>query len=314
MRIFLAGATGVIGARLVPLLVSAGHDVTGVTRTEAKRRRMDQLGATPVSVDLFDPLAVRKAVAGHEAVINMATSIPPSSKALLPGAWRANDRIRTVASTNLAEAAHAAGATRFIQESFAPIYPDRGDEWIYEHTPVRPARYNRSTLNAERAAEGVTERGGTGVVLRFAFFYGHDSSFTHDMITYVRKGWAPALGSPSGYVSSISHDDAARAVVAALDLPGGVYNVVDDEPLRRREFYDTLAAALGVAPPKFPPAWLSRITGSIGETLARSQRISNAKLKSHSDWRPRTLSVGQGWPALVERMGERQSLATAGVA
>lgn len=110
MRIFLAGATGVIGARLVPLLVSAGHDVTGVARTEPKRRRMEQLGAAPVSVDLFDPLAVRRAVAGHEAVINMATSIPPSSKALLPGAWRANDRIRTVASANLAEAAQAAGA------------------------------------------------------------------------------------------------------------------------------------------------------------------------------------------------------------
>ena len=151
------------------------------------------------------------------------------------------------------------------------------------------------------------------MVLRFAFFYGHDSSFTHDMISYVRKGWAPALGSPSGYVSSISHDDAAHAVVAALDLPGGVYNVVDDEPLRRREFFDTLAAALGVAPPRFPPAWLSRITGSIGETLARSQRISNARLKRHGDWRPRTPSVRQGWPTLVERMGERQPLATSGV-
>jgi nucleoside-diphosphate-sugar epimerase len=92
-----------------------------------------------------------------------------------------------------------------------------------------------------------------------------------------------------------------------------VYNVVDDEPLRRREFFDTLAAALGVAPPRFPPAWLSRITGPIGETLARSQRISNVKLTSHSDWRPRTPSVRQGWPALVERLGERQPLATVGV-
>src|SRR5690606_30304721 len=132
--------------------------------------------------------------------------------------------------------------------------------------PVRPARYNRSVLDAERAADRFTESGGAGVVLRFAYFYGHDSGFTLDAIRYVRKGWAPAMGSPAGYISSVTHDDAAGAVVAALAAPSGVYNVSDDDPVSRREFFDVLASNLKVEPPRFPPAWLSRATGSIGET------------------------------------------------
>jgi nucleoside-diphosphate-sugar epimerase len=311
MRIFLTGATGVIGVRLVPQLVEAGHDVTAVGRTDAKRKQLDELGAAPVATDVFDASAVRRAVAGHDTVINLATSIPPSSRALLPGAWRANDRVRTVAAGNIADAAVAVGADRLIQESFAPIYPDRGEAWIDEQIPVKPARYNRSTMDAEAAAERVTQRGHTGVVLRFAFFYGHDSAFTLDAIRAVRKGWAPAIGNPTGFISSVSHDDAASAVFAALGVPGGVYNVADDEPMRRREFYDLLAATLGVAPPRFLPSWLARITGSVGETLGRSQRISNAKLKRVSQWKPQTPSVRQGWPRVLDALNGRQTPAAA---
>jgi 2-alkyl-3-oxoalkanoate reductase len=295
VRIFVAGATGVIGRRVIPQLVAAGHELTAVARTAEKEELLARLGAAVARIDIFDAAAARRAVAGHDAVINLATSIPASSRALLPGAWRQNDRVRRVASKNLVDAAIAGGARRFVQESFAPIYPDSGDAWIDEATPVRPARYNRSVLDAESAAERFSGDGRSWVILRFAFFYGWDSGFTMDMIRYVRKGWAPALGAPSGFISSVSHDDAAAAVVAALDVPAGVYNVVDDEPLRRREFYDSLAAALGVAPPKFPPAWLARVTGSLGETLARSQRISNRKLRAASGWRPTLRSVREGW-------------------
>lgn len=299
MKIFIAGATGVVGRRAVPWLVAAGHEVTAVARTPEKRQVLAQQGAAAVETDLFDAAAVRAAVVGREVVINLATSIPPSSRAFLPGAWRENDRVRRVVSRNLADAVIASGAARFIQESFAPIYPDCGDEWIGEATPVRPARYSRSVLDAEAAAERFTQGGRTGVVLRFALFHGPDSGFTRDTIRYVRKGWAPALGASTGFLPSVSHDDAAAAVVAALGVRAGVYNVVDDEPLRRREFYDSLAAALAVAPPKFPPPWLARITGSLGETLARSQRISNRKLRTESGWAPAAPSVRDAWPTLV---------------
>ena len=298
MRIFIAGATGVIGRRVVRRLAAA-HDVTAIARTQRRREELSRFGATPVQLDLFDAAAVERAVARHEVVINLATHIPPASRALLPGAWRQNDRIRRTASANLANAATAAGAQRFIQESFAPIYPDRGSEWIDEQTPVRPARYNRSVLDAEAAADRFTQDGRAGVVLRFAFFYGPDSEFTHDIIRYVRKGWVPPLGSPDAYISSVSHDDAAAAVIAALGVPAGVYNVVDDAPVTRREFYGSLSATLGVPPPRFLPVWLSRLMGSMGETLGRSQRISNRKLRDASGWVPSLPSVRDGWPAVL---------------
>ena len=295
-RVFLAGATGVIGRRVVPLLVAAGHRVTAVGRAPDKRAALERAGAAAIELDLFDPAAVRRAVAGHDVVINLATHIPASARAFFPGAWRETNRMRRLVSHSLAT---AAGTSRFIQESFAPIYEDAGDRWIDEDAPVRVARYNRGVLDAEAAAGRVTRDGGTGVVLRFAFFYGADSDFTRDAIRYVRRGRAPVLGSPSGFISAVSHDDAATAVIAALAVPAGTYNVSDDRPLRRREFVDALAEALGVPPPKFFPRWLAVLAGSLGETLARSQRIANGKLRAASGWAPRYPSVVEGWSAVV---------------
>ena len=299
MRIFLTGATGVIGRRALPLLIGAGHSVTAVVRRPQSHAELVRAGATPIEVDLFAADAVRKAVAGHDAVVNLATHMPAGYRAFLPGAWAENDRVRRFASANLVDAAMATGATRFIQESFAPVYPDRGDQWIDERTPIAPVRYNRMVADAERSAERFSGSGGAGVVLRFAMFYGPDSWFTRDLIGYVRRGWAPIPGVADAYTSLVSHEDAAAAVVAALGVPPGTYNVVDDEPLRRREFFDSLAGVLGVAPPRLPPPWLKYLFGSLGEMLARSLRISNRKLRDACGWAPRYPSMREGWPAVV---------------
>jgi nucleoside-diphosphate-sugar epimerase len=305
VRVFVAGATGVIGRRVVPLLLRAGHEVTAVARAPEKRARLEGQGARGVSVNLFDPDAVRQAVTGQDAVLNLATHIPTSARMFLPGAWRENDRLRSSASSNLSTAAIATGAGLFLQESFAPVYPDRGADWIDEATPISPARHARTVADAERSADRVTREGKRGIVLRFAFFYGPDSPFTLDMIRSARKGQAATVGSPAGYVSSVSHDDAARAVLAALEAPAGAYNVVDDEPLPRREYVDALAEALGVTPPKLPPAWLARLLGSLGESLSRSQRMSNRKLRAATGWVPLYPSVREGWRAVVETLGTR---------
>src|SRR5262249_21217994 len=162
-----------IGRRVVPLLVLAGHRVTAAARTPAKRDALARAGATPVELDLFSRNAVAKAVEGQDAVLNLATHMPISTlRMFLPGGWRENDRIRRLASALLAREAAEAGATRFVQESFAPIYVSRGTGWITESDAVRPARYNRSILDAERAAEGFSRSNRCGVVLRFAAFYG----------------------------------------------------------------------------------------------------------------------------------------------
>lgn len=298
--IFVTGATGVIGRRLLPLVLARGHRVTAVGRSAEKRGALERMGAAAVDLDLFDAVAVRAAVAGHDVVVNLATHIPPSSvRMFLPGTWRENDRIRREGSRILADAAIAAGARRFVQESFALIYADGGDAWIDERSPIRPVRYSRSVVDAERSAQRASERGVTGVVLRFGAFYGPDSSQTRDMMRVVKSGWSPLPGSPRAFVSTVSHDDAASAVVAALEVPEGIYNVVDDEPLRRREFVGALALALGVREPRFAPAWIARLGGSLGEILARSLRISNAKLRAASDWGPAYPSAREGWPAVV---------------
>jgi nucleoside-diphosphate-sugar epimerase len=194
MRIFVAGATGVIGRRLIPLLVDAGSEVTAVARSQAKSDQLKKQGATPISVDLFDANAVRDAIAGHNTVINVATHIPSGLRAMMPGAFSENIRIRREASKNLANAAIAARAQRFVQESFAPAYPDRGDEWIDEDVPIMPSTYIDSVRDAEASAATFTRSGGAGVVLRFSNLYSADSSLTLDIVNAVRKGIAPVFG------------------------------------------------------------------------------------------------------------------------
>ena len=271
MKIFVTGGSGVIGQRAIPLLKSAGHDVIAPRRKE---------------LDLFDSDAVRNAVATCDVVINLATAVPsPPMKGLLPGAWRAMDRMRRDASRIIAHAAMTSGHVHtLIQESFAPIYASNGESWITETSPVQPARYNRSALDAERNALSFTGDGRKALVLRFALFYGTDDEPTQQLIDSVRKGRFMMFGDPDDYFTYVHHDDAASAVVAALLAKGGIYNVCENEPLRRRQLAEGIAQKLGVKPPKYLPAFASKLAGSVGDMLSRSLRISNAKLRGATGW------------------------------
>ena len=302
MRIFVTGATGVIGRRVTPLLVSAGHDVTAVARSAERGAMLAKQGARPLQVDLFDPSAVRAGLAGHDTVVNLATHIPPSSKAFLPSSWRENDRIRREVSRNIVDAAFATGASRLIQESFIGVYPDHGDDWLVEQMAPDPAPHARSALEAERQSQRFVDSGGTGVVLRFALFYAHDTSYTIDTVAWARKRVAATFGRHDGFVSSIHLDDAAAAVVSAMKVHAGTYNVGDDEPMRRRAYFDALATALGAPSPWLPPAWAAKLFGSVGETIGRSHRMSNAKFRRASGWLPRYPSVVEGWRSVVAEM------------
>ena len=307
MKIFVTGATGVVGKRLVPQLIEAEHEVTAIGRTQKKRLALELKGARPVELDLFDAAAVRRAIAGHDVVINLATHIPPSSiRMLLPGAFRENDRLRSIASSILVDASLAGGVERFIQESFAPVYSDCGDLWIHENTSILPTQYNFSALEAERAAQRFTERGRKGIILRFAMFYGSDAFQTHDLMRALRHGWAPIPGNPNAYISSVSHRDSATAVGAVLGAEPGIYNVSDDEPVRRREYVDRLARELRIPPPKLPPPWMAKLLGSMGETLSRSLRISNRKLKEECGWTPKYPSIREGWHAVIKKLEKVQ--------
>jgi nucleoside-diphosphate-sugar epimerase len=303
MQIFVTGATGVIGRRVVPLLIARGHRVSAMGRSPAKRAQLEQQGAIAVDVDLFDPRTLRRALGGHDVIINLATHMPSSTtRMLLPWSWRENDRVRRDGSAALVNAALGANVGRFVQESFAPAYEDGGDRWIDERWPLHPARYNRTLLDAERSAERFAAAGGAGIVLRFSAFYGDDSFALREMVEMIRKGWSPLPGRRDAFVSSVAHDDAATAVVAALEVPSGTYNVTDDEPVPRGDWVDLLADAIGVAHPKPLPRLVTRLGGSTMELLGRSQRISNAKLRAATKWSPRWPSVREGWRAIAPRL------------
>ena len=309
MRVFLTGATGEIGRRSVPPLLAAGHQVTATSRSAPNREILTRLGATPVEVSLFDVVSLRRVMAGHDTVINLATHIPSSpTKMLMRWAWRENDRIRRDASRAIATAAHAEGASRLIQESFGLIYPDHGDAWIDESASVSPVGYTESVLDAERSANEFTEDGGTGVILRFAALYGPDSTL-HEMIRVLRKGWSPLPGSPSAYFSSLAQDDAAAAVVAALDAPAGTYNIADDEPLRRSEWVASLATALGKSPPRPMPSWITALGGPAMRFMSRSERISNRRFRDATGWTPKCPSVRNAWSDVLESLHAFQAAA-----
>lgn len=300
-KILVTGATGVVGRRLVPLLVREGHSVVAMAHGSGKNDTLERMGASPADANFYDTGSLRRSVAGCYAVVNLATHMPASSMEMIRrSSWRENDAIRSRGSSNLVDAALAEGVARFIQESFAPVYPDCGDRWIDEAVPLRPVRYNRSILDAEASAARFTKAGGAGVVLRFAAFYGPDSRFLIEAIGQLRKtGRAILPGSPDAFVSSVSHDDAATAAVAALTVPPGTYNVADDDPMTRRDYHDSLTLALGLPSPKPFPWWARPLLGSLGELLSRSQRISNRRLRGASGWAPRYRSVREGWPSVA---------------
>jgi nucleoside-diphosphate-sugar epimerase len=297
MKIFLAGGTGVVGTRALPALVAAGHDLTAVARTDAKADLVRSLGGEPVRVDLFDPGAVASAVVGHEVVVNLATSIPPLTKAARGAAWATNERLRSEASNHLVDAALAAGSARYVQESIAFPYVDAADRWIDEDHPVDQVGPFTGARDAEAAAARFAKGGGVGVVLRFAQFYAPDSTHTQAFNATIRRRVNPFVGSPEGYTSFVHAEDAGSAVVAALRAPSGIYNVADDEPVTRVEAGRIVAEALGVKPPHAVPRVVQAASPSSAKLLMRSLRISNARFTDATGWRPAHPSIRGSWPA-----------------
>lgn len=300
MRIFVAGATGVAGRRAISGLIAQDHSVTGVARSASKAKLLQKLGAAPIEVDLLNATGVRGVVDGHDVIVNLATKIPPLNRALVPRAWNENNRIRTHVSRNLVAAGLASQVHCYIQESLAFAYPDRADEWIDEEVPIDPPRYARSLLDAERQTRLFTEAGRRGVVLRFGQFYAPDGSHTRSMIALATRGISPLVGPPHAYSPVVHADDVAGAVVAALAVPAGVYNVVDDEPLRQRDLAAALASALSRARLRFPPPAVMRLGGSKVRMLMRAQRVSNRRFRVAAKWSPTFPSAREGLPPTVE--------------
>ncbi|MEU6410588.1 NAD(P)-dependent oxidoreductase [Microbispora sp. NPDC046933] len=297
MRIFVTGATGAIGRHAVPALLDAGHAVTALARTPGKAAALQRRGATPVTVSLFDRQALASAFAGHEAVVNLATAIPPMSRFMSTRAMRENHRVRALGSAAVVDAALDAGVVRVLQESVCMVYRDQADRWIDEESPVDRYPLTRGNFAAESNAHRFTKEGGAAVVLRFGWFYGPGAAHSEQMYGLARRHVGLVLGRPDGYVSSIHMTDAATAVVAALEAPPGTYNVVDDEPLTKREFADAVARAAGARPWVCVPGRAANLFGDRLTSLTRSLRVANVRLRAATGWAPRHPSAREGWLA-----------------
>jgi nucleoside-diphosphate-sugar epimerase len=289
MKVFLAGGTGVLGRRALPRLVAAGHDVSVVVRSPAKAEAVAAMGGRPVRVSLFDPDSLRVAVVGHDAVINLATHIPPVTAAARRSAWAENDRIRTEGVANLVAAARSAGVGRFVQESVAFACADGGDRELDEDAPVPdPPPFNTASVAAaEERVAAFTEAGGTGVVLRFGLFHAPESGHTAACLVPTRWGRVPLPGAPGAYLPIVHADDAADAVVSALAAPAGVFNVTADETPTRAGYARALDDALGDPGRVRPlPERVGRLMARSAPSLAWSQRASNRRFRTATAWRP----------------------------
>jgi nucleoside-diphosphate-sugar epimerase len=302
MRVFVAGGTGAVGGHAIPALVREGHLVTALARTPEKAAALIAQGATPCSVSLFDRPALTAVFTGADAVINLATAIPSMSRWMSTKAWRRNDRVRTEGSAAIIDAAVAAGVERVVQESVSMLYRDHGTRWVDEDAPIDPYPMARANLAAEANVHRFSKADGTGIVLRFGWFHGPGAAHSEQLFAMARHHLGLVLGPPDGYVSSIHVADAGAAVAAALHAPTGIFNIVDDQPLTKRQYADAMAHAAGTAIWLRGPGRAAAIFGDRLTSLTRSLRVSNARFTAATGWAPRYPSAREGWIAIAEAL------------
>jgi len=310
MRIFVAGAGGALGRQLVPRLVARGHDVVGMTRTQARSDELRALGARPAVADALDAAAVGRAVseAEPEVIVHQLTALGAGvDPRHFDRDFALTNRLRVEGTDHLLAAGRAVGARRFVAQSFAGWpFARTGGPVKSEDDPLDPdpPRALRRTLAAirhlEEAVAGAewTE----GIVLRYGGFYGPGTSFATrppgEHVEMIRRRRFPIVGDGAGVWSFIHIEDAADATVAAVEQGGrGIYNIVDDEPAPVSQWLPAAAAAVGARRPRRVPRWVGRLAAGEAATIMMTEvrGASNAKAKRELGWRPRYPSWRQGF-------------------
>jgi nucleoside-diphosphate-sugar epimerase len=281
MRVLLAGSTGVVGKRLVPLLVADGHHVTALTRRPERVPALRAAGAHPAVVDVRDAGALAATVrdAEPEVVVHQLTDLGAADLA-------ANSELRVTGTRHLVDAALAGGARRIVAQSIAWAYAG-GDAPADEHTPfdLDAPGPRAGSVRGISALEAAVREAPEWVALRYGMFYGPGTWFAPDGLRAAdaRAGRLVA----DGDVTSFLHvDDAAAAAVAALGWPTGAVNVCDDEPAAARDWVPAFCAAVGAPPPSVSDAPRREWARGADNRLAREKL----------GWTPGHPSWRQGFP------------------
>lgn len=306
MKVFLAGASGVIGGPQIAAMRSAGHDVTALTRSETGAQRIRAAGAEPVRGNVLDRDAVLAAVeaAKPEVVVSHLTKLPADlNPRNMKRAYAENNVVRGEGNANLLAGARAAGARRIVVQNVCFLYDPSGEQTKSEDAPLiqdGPDFVLEAVAVHDEMERSLVEAGEVeGLVLRFGYWYGPGTTWASDGwgAGEVRKRRLPIVGDGSGIFSFCHVDDVAAATLAALtEGEPGIYNVCDDEPAAVREWLPAYAAALGAKPPRRVPSWLARLFGGYGATMMTKLRgASNEKAKRELGWVPRYPSWRRGF-------------------
>jgi nucleoside-diphosphate-sugar epimerase len=310
MKVFVAGATGAIGRRLVALLVADGHEVFAMTRSRLKTLGLTDLGAEPIVADGLDRSAVMRAVTTTrpEVVVHEMTGLSGvTSLRNFDRAFSATNRLRIEGTDHLLAAAEIAGARRFVAQSYAGWNYERAGSAVkreaapFDRDPPRRQRVSLAAFrHLERAVLGAMDL--EGIVLRYGSFYGPGTAFGVDgeVAELLRHRRFPIIGDGAGVWSFLHVDDAARATALAVtDAAPGVYNIADDEPAPVAAWLPVLADALGAPAPRRIPAWLGRLAGGeVGlSMMTRARGASNAKAKQELGWTLRFPTWREGFHA-----------------
>jgi nucleoside-diphosphate-sugar epimerase len=312
MRVFVAGASGAIGRPLVAKLIAAGHEVTGMTRSEARAEEIRAAGGDAAVVDVFDANALEAAMSesAPEVVIHELTALPERMNFRKKDLYTGTNRVRTEGSRNLIRGARAAGAGRFLSQSIAFAYRPEGGPVKSEDDPLlddAPPPFSSGVDALHEMEELVLGTEGIeGLVLRYGFFYGPGTHYGADgtIVQDVRRRRLPIVGDGTGVFSFIHVDDAADATTAAVERGSpGIYNIVDDEPAPMREWVPALAAAAGAKPPRRVPAWLARLVAGrqAADFAVELRGASNEKAKRDLGWQPAHPSWREGFAESLAR-------------
>lgn len=282
-----------MGRSSIAALHLAGHEVVGLARTPQSAEQIAATGAIPHLGDVFDLEALTAGMQGCDAVANLATRVPVGTAALRPGSLKAIDRIRLQGSRIVSDAAQRAGVGRIIQQSLSFMYADQDDDWIDEHSPIDVTHATEPVVVAEHNVKAIEAAGGTAVSLRFGLITGNDRN-TAWLFKRAAAGRSIGLGAEKSWMHVIHPDDIGSAVVHALTVPGGVYNV-GAEPVQRRDYVDMIAMAAGRDSGRFLPGWILRIGGEKLEILTRSQRVSSQLFSDRTGWHPDHPKLTPDW-------------------